>query len=118
MVPKKRVLFICSCARARSPTAEAMFNGAGIEAKSAGISNDYPNRVTNKLVEWAELIFVMEDKHKQYLIELNNSSAQKILVLGIPDIYGKNQPELRQLLLEKVQPYLKKFNIEQTDLCP
>ena len=111
-VPKKRVLFVCTCAQARSPTAEEMFNGENVEAKSAGTSKDSPNHVTSELINWAEIIFAMEEKHKQYLIEVNNSSVHKILVLDIPDIFGRNQPELRQLLLNKVQPYFKKFNIE------
>jgi protein-tyrosine phosphatase len=89
-----------------------MFNGASIEAKSAGTSEGYSNHVTSELIEWAEVIFVMEEKHKQYLIEVDASSAQKILVLDIPDIFGKNQPELQQLLLDKMQPYLEKLNAE------
>jgi len=111
-VAKKRVLFVCTCAQARSPTAEEMFSGATVEAKSAGTSTDSPNRVTTELINWAEIIFAMEEKHKQYLIEVDNSSLHKILVLDIPDIFGRNQPELRQLLLNKVQPYFEKFNIE------
>jgi len=110
MIPKKRVLFVCTCAQARSPTAEAMFNGLGdIEAKSAGTSKNYPNCVNRELIEWAEIIFVMEEKHKQCLIEIDGLSANKILVLGIPDIFGKNQPELRQLLLDRIQPYLEQL---------
>ena len=111
-MPKKRVLFVCTSAQARSPTAEEMFNGANVEAKFAGTSKDSRNHVTMELINWAEIIFVMEEKHKQYLTEVNNSSVHKILVLDIPDIFGRNQPELRQLLLKKVQPYLEKFNIE------
>ena len=112
-MPKKRVLFVCTCARARSVTAEAMFNGLwGVEAKSACTSKNYPNYVTRELIEWAEVIFVMEEKHKQCLIEIDGSSANKILVLDIPDIFGKNQPELRQLLLDRIQPFLVKLNVE------
>jgi len=108
IILKKRVLFVCTYARARSSTAEELFNGPGVEAKSAGTAAGIPNPVTAELVEWADLIFAMEEKHKQYLIELNNSSGLKTFVLDIPDIFGRNQPELRQLLLNKVQPFFNR----------
>ena len=106
--PKKKILFVCTYAKARSATAEEMFNGVGgIEAKSAGTAKDYPNCVTKELMDWAEVILVMEEIHRQYLIEVDGSSAHKILVLDIPDLFGRNQPELIQLLHEKAQPILK-----------
>jgi predicted protein tyrosine phosphatase len=64
----KRVLFICSQNRLRSPTAEQLFsNWPGIETSSAGLNNDAENPVTPELLEWAEVIFVMEKAHRSKL---------------------------------------------------
>ena len=63
----KNVLFICSQNRLRSPTAEQVFaSHPGIETSSAGLNHDAENPVTPELVEWADLIFVMEkaDRNK------------------------------------------------------
>src|SRR5438034_8523184 len=60
-----RVLFICSQNRWRSPTAEQVFSEQpGVECSSAGLNHDAENPLTPELVEWAELIFVMEREHK------------------------------------------------------
>jgi len=110
---KKRVLFVCTSARARSPTAVSIFGGMGnIEAKSAGVSKDFQNIVTKEIIQWADFIFVMEEKHKQFLIEIDHSCRSKIRVLQVPDIFYRNQPELKQILVHKMQPYLRELDSE------
>ena len=109
---KKKVLFVCKSAKARSPTAEMMFGDMkGIEAKSAGTASDAVTIVTENMTRWADVIFVMEENHKQELIKIDQSSCSKIQVLGIPDLFYRSQPELKQLILEKMQPYIKQFNL-------
>ncbi len=64
----KNVLFICSQNKLRSPTAEQVFSSyPGIDCSSAGLNNDAENPVTPELVEWAEIIFVMEKTHRSKL---------------------------------------------------
>ena len=64
------ILFICSRNQWRSRTAETLFKDHGVHrVKSAGTENDARIKVTEKLLEWAELIFVMEKRHKQRLEE-------------------------------------------------
>jgi predicted protein tyrosine phosphatase len=54
--------------RWRSPTAEQIFSEhPGIECTSAGLNRGAENPLTPELVEWAELIFVMERSHKAKL---------------------------------------------------
>lgn len=62
----KRVLFICSQNRLRSPTAEQVFaDWPAVETASAGLLNEAENPVTPELPAWAELIFVMERAHQR-----------------------------------------------------
>lgn len=66
--PMKKVLFLCSQNRLRSPTAEQVFSShPGIEVASAGLNNDAENPTTAELVVWAEVIFVMERAHRNRL---------------------------------------------------
>ncbi len=103
-------LFICSRNRLRSPTAERVFFGTpGLEVRSAGTERDADNPVSSDDVDWAEVIFVMELRHKKRLQQMfGRQLAQKqIVVLGIPDDYEFMQPELVELLTRKVTPYLE-----------
>ncbi len=108
-----KVLFVCTGNYDRSPTAEEMFKGAeGLEVKSAGTSpcssTPLSKPVTKQLLEWADMIFAMEDKHREAMLRIDASAKNKIFVLHIPDKYSRNEPELRKLLLERLAPY---FNL-------
>ncbi|WP_020394366.1 low molecular weight protein tyrosine phosphatase family protein [Thiolinea disciformis] len=103
------VLFVCSKNRLRSPTAEQVFSQwSGIETDSAGLDHGADLVLSSEQVEWAELIFVMEAKHRQKLKKQFGAylKAKKVICLNIPDDYKFMQPELIQLLEEKVSPYL------------
>ena len=105
----KRVLFICSRNRLRSPTAEQVFaDYPGIEVSSAGLDNDADTPVTSEVLQWAELIFVMERKHRSRLQLRFRSdlNGKRVICLGIPDKYRFMQLELVELLKEKVLPHL------------
>jgi len=52
----------------------------------------------------------MEEKHEQALARIDRSSRDKIRILDIPDIFCRDQPELKQLLLGKMRPYLAEPN--------
>lgn len=104
------MLFLCSRNRLRSPTAEQVFaSWPGVEVDAAGVSRDAATPLTPELVEWAELIFVMETAHR---IKLAKSfgpqlKGQRVICLGIPDRFTFMQPELVELLVVKVGPYLR-----------
>lgn len=105
----KRVLFVCSMNRLRSPTAEQIFaDHPGVECDSAGLNNDANNPVTDELVEWAELIFVMEKTHRTKLAKRFRRSlgSRRVVCLDIPDDYDFMDPELVALLRRKVTPLL------------
>jgi predicted protein tyrosine phosphatase len=104
-----RVLFICSQNRLRSPTAESVFaNFPGVEVASAGTHASATNPLTEYLVEWAELIFVMQKTHQEHLWAHFKSQldGKKVVCLRIPDKYAFMDTDLVELLREKVTPHL------------
>jgi predicted protein tyrosine phosphatase len=102
-------LFVCSKNRLRSPTAEVVFSAyPGVEAASAGISGDAETPVSSDLIDWADVVFVMEKRQRDLLTAKFGSALRKkrVVVLGIPDRYGYMDPELVRLLKTKVERYL------------
>ena len=105
----KNVLFVCSQNRLRSPTAEQVFaSHPGVECASAGTNNDADNPLTVELVEWAEIIFVMEKAHRNKLNSKfrRHLANKRIICLDIPDEYEYMDPGLVRLLKAKVSPFL------------
>ena len=61
----KKVLFVCSQNKLRSPTAEQVFaSRTDLEVDSAGTNQDAENPLTGELVSWADVIFVMEKTYR------------------------------------------------------
>ncbi|NIH17585.1 low molecular weight protein tyrosine phosphatase family protein [Morganella morganii] len=103
------VLFICSRNQWRSPTAEHHWrNHPQWSVRSAGTSRNAKRRVTPALLQWADVIFVMEQKHKNRLkAEFTRLLDHKPLhILEIPDDYHYGDPALIALLDDLVPPYL------------
>ncbi len=106
----KRVLFICTQNRLRSPTAEQIFaHWPNVETDSAGLGNDANLLLSREQIEWASLIFVMESKHKRKLSQRFNRylKGKRVICLNIPDEYTYMQPELVKLLELKVGAFLR-----------
>jgi predicted protein tyrosine phosphatase len=104
-----QVLFICGKNKWRSPTAENIFaNHPGVSCASAGLSHDAEVPVSAELLEWADLIFVMEKAHKTKLTARfkPHLAGKRVVCLGIPDNYQFMQPALVNLLRSKVTPHL------------
>ena len=102
-------LFICSRNQWRSPTAERVFAvGYGIATRSAGTSKHAKHTISSKDIAWSDLIFVMEQKHKQNIKEKFPQLLQhkKVIVLDIPDDYQYMDEALVELLHEMMHPYL------------
>ena len=101
-----RILFVCTGNVDRSKTAEEMFKDMkGYEVRSAGTSIAANVPLSRELIDWAEVIFVMEIKHENAVLKLDPNSWEKLHCLYIPDRFYHNQPELRGLLIEKLRPY-------------
>jgi len=95
------ILFICSRNQWRSPTGELVYKKTpGVEVRSAGTSPRARRTVSAKDITWADLIFVMEQKHKDRIRAAFPAPTRyaKIHVLDIPDEYGFGDPELIELI--------------------
>ncbi len=102
------LLFVCSRNKWRSPTAENIFKDHSFyRARSAGVSESARIRMSEKLVEWADIIFVMEKNHKEKIEARYSTLLNKsIVVLDIPDEYQYMDPELIHMIKLSLQPYL------------
>lgn len=105
-----RALFVCSRNRLRSPTAEAIFAGwADVETDSAGTSPDAEVQLSADQIDWADVIFVMEGRHRTLLTRRfqKQLKGKRLICLDIKDEYAFMQPELIALLQTKVGRHLK-----------
>ena len=103
------LLFVCSRNQWRSPTAEAIYkNHQQHQAKSAGTEPSARIKINEKLLLWADIIFVMEKKHKQRIQQKfpHLVDEKEIIVLDIPDDYLFMDQELIDLITLAVSPYL------------
>ena len=101
------LLFICSKNQWRSPTAELLFKDHAIhQARSAGTSDKARIRVSQKLIDWADVIFVMERKHLDIIKQRFEFAHQTLLVLDIEDNYQFGDAELIEILKISLAEYL------------
>jgi predicted protein tyrosine phosphatase len=101
----KSLLFICSENRLRSPTAEAVFSAyKDVQAIGAGTNKDAETPVSGDLIEWADIILVMEKTHRNKVAKKYKKllKHKRLISLDIPDNYDCMQPELIQILKTKV----------------
>jgi predicted protein tyrosine phosphatase len=105
----RNILFICSKNQWRSPTGEQLFkNHAELNVRSAGTSSSARKTVNAKDILWADIIFVMEEKHKSRLKAefIKLVKYKSIQVLDIPDEYQYMDEELVDILEQAVSAYL------------
>lgn len=106
------ILFVCSANKQRSPTAADYFTEKfpQLDFESAGTNHKICRQegtqpLTEELMEWAELVVVMEERHRRIITENGGSRfGGKIRVLGIPDRFKYYQRELIELLVDKAEP--------------
>jgi predicted protein tyrosine phosphatase len=106
---KKRILFLCSQNKLRSPTAEAVFaDHPKIDVDSAGLNHDAEVPLSEEQVQWADLIIVMEKVHRNRLNQKFKKAlaGKRIAVLNIPDNYDYMDPELIALLKSRCANYI------------
>lgn len=107
-----KLLFICSRNQWRSPTAEALYrDDPRVTVRSAGTSASARRKVSAALLEWADVILVMEQEHLRRLRQDFRESLheREIVVLGIPDDFEYMDPELVRLLREQTEPVIEEL---------
>jgi predicted protein tyrosine phosphatase len=107
----RRILFVCTANVHRSRTAHDLYRGnRRYEVRSAGtdVYNDDPDEepVTDELLAWADIVFVMEPYHRDAIEERFHARPGKIVVLDIEDRYDRGEPQLIRLLEERLSRYL------------
>lgn len=72
--------------------------------RSAGLANDAEIPLSVEDLEWADIVFVMESRHRKKLKEKFSAvmKDQRVVCLGIPDNYEYMDEELTQMLEHKV----------------
>ena len=107
---KVKLLFVCTENMERSPTAEDLFKDSRkVEAKSCGTGILARKKVNDYALRWADKIFVMEQHHKDYILEhFPFAKKKEIKVLGILDVYPRGDLELIDVLKKKLRKYLGK----------
>ena len=103
------MLFVCSRNRLRSPTAERVFAPQpDLEVASAGTAPDAEDPVTADLLEWAQIVFVMERAHRSKLQRRFGARLRhaRIVCLDIKDDFTFMDPVLVELLEGRVTPHL------------
>ena len=103
------ILFICSANKDRSRSAEDYFREKHPQHSfdSAGTNEKICFQLGTSFLNveqlaWADVIFVMEKKHKEFALNLAKSK-KKIQILGIADRYAYYQKELLEILDQKVR---------------
>ncbi len=98
---KKKILFVCLVNMCRSVTAEEIFKDR-YDTKSAGVSPFAEQKVTQQLLDWADVVVVMENYMKNRIMYKFKCEQDKIKVLNIDDIYNPMDDELIKILETKV----------------
>lgn len=103
------ILFICSKNKWRSPTAETIFkNRQDLHVKSAGTEPSARIKLSSKHILWADIVFVMEQKHKRRMLDNfpTEMEDKQLIVLDIEDDYQYMDEELVEMIKISVEPYL------------
>lgn len=106
-----RVLFVCSQNKLRSPTAEQVFsNRPGFEVASAGTDRGSDTPISTDVIEWADVIFVMERSHRNKLSKNFRAhlKSKRVVCLDIPDDFDFMDLTLIRLLETKVGPFFNR----------
>lgn len=105
---KKKLLFVCLANLCRSPTGEYLFKNTDYcISESAGIGEFATIKLTQEMIDWSDIVFVMEDDIEKYVRKKFNVKDKTIISLDIPDIFMYRDDVLIELLKMRVLKYLK-----------
>jgi protein-tyrosine phosphatase len=93
----------------RSRTAESIYSDdSRYIVKSAGISKKAQVRLTEDLIIWADIVFVMQSKYRDVIVDLYpiESLSKEIVSLDIPDTYYYMETLLVELIKSRVNSFL------------
>ena len=107
---REHILFICTANVDRSKTAEDLYrDDERYAVRSRGVAPFAIREVTRDDLDWAERVFVMDEKADQHktLIQVRFGKVnQPIVDLEIEDLWRRGDPELSRLLLRRLKKHL------------
>jgi predicted protein tyrosine phosphatase len=109
-----RALFICHYNRKRSATAERLFSkDPSLDVLSAGTSDEAMVQVNQRMIEWADLVFVMDGEQVDALGKMfpDHPMLPQVICLNIEDNYHFNDPDLIAILQERTKPHFDKLRL-------
>ena len=109
MIERPNILVVCGRNKRRSRTAEYIFkNDNRFNIRSAGLSPKSDRKISEKDLNWADLVLVMETRQRAKVRELYlNLELPDIEMLNISDDYEFMDEELVLLLTERINEILK-----------
>jgi predicted protein tyrosine phosphatase len=110
--PPIRALFICHYNRKRSATAERVFGkDPTLDVLSAGTSDEAMVQVNERMIEWADIVFVMDSEQVEALAKLfpDHPALPQVVCLDIQDNYHFLDPELVAVLQERTRPHFERL---------
>lgn len=111
MTERPNILVVCGRNKKRSRTAEHIFkNDNRFNIRSAGLSPKSGRKISEKDLNWADLVFVMETGQRAKIWGLYiHLELPTIEVLNIPDDYEFMNEELIEMLTDRINDTLKIF---------
>lgn len=106
---RRNILFVCSRNQWRSPTAEQVWRKHPLlSVRSGGTSPNARHKVSVEDIRWADVILVMEEKHKSRLVAefARLLEGKPVHVLDIADDYKYMDSELIEQLEQSVTALL------------
>lgn len=101
----KKVLCVCSAGLLRSPTAAVVLSQEpfNYNTRAAGAVSEYALVAVDKvLLEWADEIVCMEQRHSDLVQDINGGKLEKkVIVLDIPDRFPYRDSELVKMISSK-----------------
>ena len=124
MVKTKRILFVCSGNRDRSPTAQEIFKRMLVErGYRASCLEDGPDldfyvssagtyaisegrQMTKDIGDQADIIFAMDEIIEERVLQDYSQPRDKVKRLDISDTFSFGEPMLIELLKKRLEPHL------------
>jgi len=106
----QRILFVCTANVDRSRTAEDLYaRDPRYDVRSAGTAAFATQTLSRELLQWADRVFVMNERHDQHRTQLRlrfPDVKTTIVDLDVEDRWRRGDPQLVQLLLRRLGPHL------------
>ncbi len=104
-----KLLFVCTFNQMRSCTAEKIFEQIdGFSAKSAGLAPNAKVKLTHAHLDWADMIFVMEENQRIHIQNQaeNALNGKPVINLDVSAEYGFMENDLVCELKKKLSTHL------------